>query len=298
MKEKQIRAVCFGEVLWDIFPDKARIGGAPLNVASRLSALGVKTEIISKVGTDEKTEELLSYLQENTVRMKNVGFDANHPTGIVNMSLSNSGSATYEIPHPSAWDKIELKKEMITAVEQADVFIFGSLACRDETSRNTLFQLLQYAKFKVLDINLRPPHFRKDILNDLLQIADFIKFNDDELLEISAMQGSPYHSLEQNLDFIAKNTPAKTICVTKGPHGAVLLKDGKLYYNSGFRMKVKDTVGAGDSFLTSLIANLLKNEDPQNALNYACAVGALVTGHEGANPALKAEEITAFLFPV
>lgn len=111
------------------------------------------------------------------------------------------------------------------------------------------------------------------------------------------MLGSPYNSLEQNLNFIAKNTPAKTICVTKGPHGAVLLKDEKLYYNSGFKIKVKDTVGAGDSFLASLIAKLLKKEDPQKALNHACAVGALVAGREGANPVLTKEEIQEFMFP-
>lgn len=297
MKEKQIKAVCFGEVLWDIFPDKARIGGAPLNVASRLSTSGVQTEIISKVGKDEKGEQLLAYLQENKVGTKNIKSDAAHPTGMVNVSLNSSRSATYEIAY-SAWDKIELTGEMINTVEQADVFIYGSLASRDEVSRNTLFQLLQNAKFKIFDINLRPPHYKKNVLNDLLKNADFIKFNDDELYEISAMLESPYNSLEQNLHFIAKNTPAKMICVTKGSHGAVLLKDEKLYYNSGYKIKVKDTVGAGDSFLAALIAKLLKKEDPQTALNYACAVGALVAGHEGANPVLTEEEIREFMFPV
>ncbi len=127
--------------------------------------------------------------------------------------------------------------------------------------------------------------------------ADFIKFNDDELFEIAEMIGSPYNSIEQNLHFISEKTNTKTICVTKGRHGAVLLKDGVRYYNSGFKVKVKDTVGAGDSFLASLIAGLLKEEEPQSTLDFACAVGALVAGKEGANPEISKDNIKKFMFP-
>jgi len=111
------------------------------------------------------------------------------------------------------------------------------------------------------------------------------------------MLGSLFNSLEQNLLFISEKTNTKSICVTKGSHGAVLLSEGKLYYNSGYQIKVKDTVGAGDSFLASLIAKLFTKENPQKALDYACAVGALVAGSEGANPKLEVEEIKKFMFP-
>ena len=293
----KIKAVCFGEVLWDIFPDKARIGGAPLNVASRLSATGIKTEIISRIGTDQKGKEILAYLKSNNVGTENIETDATYPTGMVKVTLSSSGSATYEITYPSAWDKIEVSGSSMNSVKKADVFIFGSLVCRDEISRNTLFHLLETAKYKVFDINLRPPHYQKEALQQLMQKADFIKFNDEELFEIAAMFGSLFNSLEQNLLFISEKTNTKSICVTKGSHGAVLLSEGKLYYNSGYKIKVKDTVGAGDSFLASLIAKLFTKENPQKALDYACAVGALVAGSEGANPKLEVEEINKFMFP-
>jgi fructokinase len=293
----KIKAVCFGEILWDIFPDKARIGGAPLNVASRLSATGIETEIISRIGTDQKGKEILAYLKSNNVGTENIETDATYPTGMVNVTLNSSGSATYEIAYPSAWDKIEVFRSSLNAVSKADVFIFGSLVCRDEISRNTLFSLLGSANYKVFDINLRPPHYQKETLRQLMQKADFIKFNDEELFEIAAMLGSSFDSLEQNLLFISEKTNTKSICVTKGSHGAVLLSEGKLYYNSGYQIKVKDTVGAGDSFLASLIAKLLTKEDSQKALDYACAVGALVAGSEGANPKLEAEEIKRFMFP-
>jgi fructokinase len=291
------KAVCFGEILYDVFPDRERIGGAPLNVASRLSGLGISTEMISKVGDDEKGEKLISYLESKNIKTKNISKDPNFTTGVVNVKLSESGSATYEIAHPVAWDKIEISEAIKNSVKNADAFIFGSLICRDEVSRKTLFELLPEAKYRIFDINLRPPYYEKEVLEKLMEQADFIKFNDDELFEIAEMMGSKHNSLEQNLHFISEKTNTKTICVTKGRHGAVLLKDGVRYYNSGFKVKVKDTVGAGDSFLASLIAGLLKEEESQNTLDFACAVGALVAGKEGANPEISGDIIKKFMFP-
>lgn len=290
-------AICFGEILIDVFPDMERIGGAPLNVASRLQKLGIATQMISQVGEDENGKKLLSYLEKIGVDTGLVSVTSNFSSGVVQVQLSASGSARYEISYPAAWDKIQLSEEMKEAVKEADLMIFGSLVCRDKVSRNTLLELLPYAKFRVFDVNLRPPHYEKEILIQLMQQADFIKFNDDELFEIGEMLGSPFNSLEQNIHFLAEKTNTRDICVTKGRHGAVLLKAGKLYYNSGFKIEVKDTVGAGDSFLASLLAKLLQDEEPQQALNFACAVGALVAGREGANPELSEKEITGFLKP-
>lgn len=293
---ENIKSVCFGEILYDVFPEQERIGGAPLNVASRLSGLGISTEMISKVGNDEKGEKLISYLKSKNIKTENITKDTKYPTGVVNVTLSTSGSATYEIAHPAAWDKIEISEEIKNSVQKADAFIFGSLICRDEVSQKTLFELLPDANYRIFDINLRPPHYHKDTLVKLMDKADFIKFNDDELFEIAEMLGSRYNSLEQNLQYLSEKTNTKTICVTKGRHGAVLLKDGTRYYNSGFKVRVKDTVGAGDSFLASLIAGLLKNEEIQGTLDFACAMGALVAGEEGANPKFDEERIREFMY--
>ncbi len=294
---KTKKAVCFGETLWDVFPDMERIGGAPLNVASRLSSLGINTAMISQVGDDEKGRNLLAYLKSNNINTSGVSVNNEYDTGMVKVKLSASGSATYEITHPSAWDRIELTSEMLKLVEKSDAFIYGSLVCRDEVSRKTLFELLPKAKYRILDLNLRPPHYSLELLEKLMEYADFIKFNDDELFEIAKMLGSRYNSLEQNLLFMAVKYPERTICVTKGRHGAVLLQGNKLYHNSGYRVKVKDTVGAGDSFLGTLIAGLLSNDTPQTSLDLACAIGALVAASEGANPDLSDELITRFMNP-
>ncbi len=294
---KKLKAVCFGEILYDVFPDKERIGGAPLNVASRLASMGVETEMISKVGNDERGDLLLEYLQNREIKTDNIKKDEQHPTGMVRVNLSSGGSATYEITHPVAWDKIEVSEGMIKAVQQSDAFVFGTLVCRDEVSRKALFALIPKAKYRVLDFNLRPPHYTADLILELIQHAEFIKFNDDELFEIADMMGSKYNSLEQNLLFVAVKSKAQSICVTKGSHGAVLMHDKKMYYNSGYKINVKDTVGAGDSFLGTLLAKLLQDVEPQAALDTACAVGALVAGNEGANPEISAETIKSFIDP-
>ena len=294
---EKIKAVCFGEVLWDVFPNHKKIGGAPLNVALRMNSLGIDTAVISQTGKDKNGEEIREYLKNSGITVDAVSATSNYPTGEVQVTLNEKGSASYEIKHPAAWDKIEVSETMMDLTRKSDVFIFGSLVCRDEISRNTLFELLGVAAYKVFDINLRPPHYKKEVLGQLLRLANFIKFNDDELFEISEMMGSKFNSLEQNIEFIAETFQPDTICVTKGNHGAVLFHKEKWYYNSGYKIEVKDTVGAGDSFLASLIAKLLQKEEPQTALDFACAMGALVAGSNGANPKIPIKQIQDFMFP-
>ena len=291
------KIVCFGEVLWDIFPDKTKIGGAPLNVALRLNAFGNNVTMVSAIGQDALGAKLLEYIESNGLNTSCIQVTETNNTGEVKVTLNKKGSATYNITYPSAWDKINLTKAISLAVKNADAFVFGSLITRDNVSKSTLYNLIEYSKYNIFDINLRPPHYSKDILMYLMQKADFIKFNDDELYEVAGFLKSKYNSLEQNLKFIAEETKTKHICVTKGAHGAVLFYDDALYYNSGYQIKVKDTVGAGDSFLAALVSKLLNGENPQEAIDFACGVGALVAQSEGANPKLSLEEINTFINP-
>ncbi|QNM85358.1 carbohydrate kinase [Polaribacter pectinis] len=291
------KVVCFGEVLWDVFPTHKKIGGAPLNVASRLSSFNQEVVMISAVGDDKPGEKLIEYLVENNVNTEHIQTKKEYQTGKVKVMLNEKGSASYDIKYPRAWDKIRFTEGARNAVKSADAFVFGSLVARDETSRDTLYQLIELAKYKIFDLNLRPPYYTTDVLIHLMEKANFIKFNDDELFEVCKEMGSKYNSLEQNLKFIAEKTNTKHICVTKGSHGAVLLHGGNLYYNSGFLIKVVDTVGAGDSFLGSLISQLLNEVKPQEAIDFACAIGALVAKSEGANPKILQTEIEAFINP-
>jgi len=286
---------CFGEVLWDVFPTHKKIGGAPLNVALRLQSLDNKVAILSSVGNDERGRALLDYIIQNGLDVSCIEISDKFKTGKVKVILNDKGSASYDIKYPRAWDNIKITQESINLVKQSDGFVFGSLAARDDFSRKTLYELIEHAKFKVFDLNLRAPYYNREVISYLMNKADFIKFNDDELYEVFKDEGSKYLSLEQNIRYISKKTNTNNICVTKGPHGAVLMYDGKFYYNSGYLIKVIDTVGSGDSFLASLINKLLKNKDPQEAIDFACAVGALVAKSEGANPIISEEMLANFM---
>jgi len=288
---------CFGEVLWDVFPTHRKIGGAPLNVASRLQSFNHEVNMISAVGNDEPGTKILAYLKDNNINTNCVQILDDYKTGEVTVTLNKKGAASYTIEYPVAWDKIALQNNAEKLVENSDVLVYGSLATRDETSRETLYKLIDIAKYTVFDVNLRSPHFTHEILIYLMEKSHFIKFNDDELYEIAKAMGSKHNALEQNLLFISKKTNTKHICVTKGQHGAVLLYNGTLFYNSGYQINVVDTVGAGDSFLASLISQLQNNEPPQKAIDFACAVGALVAQSEGANPKISSAEIDAFMNP-
>jgi fructokinase len=164
-------------------------------------------------------------------------------------------------------------------------------------SHTSLLEIINYAKYAIFDVNLRAPFYKKELLINLMMQSDFIKFNDEELYEISAFMNSPYHSLEQNILFIAEQTNTKHICVTKGSHGAVLYYNEQMYYNSGYKVTVVDTVGSGDSFLAGLISKLLVNAKPQDAIDFACALGAIVAKNEGANPKISNQEINVFMNP-
>jgi len=289
------KVTCFGEVLWDVFPTYKKIGGAPLNVALRLQSFDISTNIISRVGIDRKGKELLDYISKNGLDISLIQIDNTYKTGCVNVNLDSEGSASYEIKCPVAWDKIEATSASIESVRSSDAFIFGSLACRDNTTKNSLLKLLKFAEFKIFDVNLRPPFYSMELLLNLMKKSDFIKCNDDELNEICSALHFHSESITNQIHFLSKHIQVKQICVTKGKDGALLLFNNQLYNNNGFKVKAVDTVGAGDSFLATLIGALLKRTPPEFALRQACAVGALVANKEGANPKLTQSEILDFI---
>jgi len=290
-----IKVACFGEVLWDVFPNHKKIGGAPLNVALRLHSNNIKTNIISRVGNDKEGKELLDFIGENGMDISSLQIDTDNRTGSVLVTLDKNGSASYIIEHPVAWDKIEATRQAIEIVSSSDAFIFGSLACRDNTTKNSLLKLLEFAEFKIFDVNLRPPFYTMELLLDLMKRSDFIKCNDDELDEICKALHFNSESIIEQIKFLSQHTQVKEICVTKGKDGALLLYNDQFYNNKGYPVKVVDTVGAGDSFLATLVDALLNKTPPEEALSQACAVGALVANNEGANPKLTQSEILDFI---
>ncbi|WP_281225089.1 carbohydrate kinase family protein [Flavobacterium aquiphilum] len=293
--DRKLKGVCFGEILFDVFIERKKIGGAPLNVASRLSSLGGDITVISGVGNDADGKILMDYLKNQNINTEAIQVNNGYSTGLVNVILDEKGNASYDIHYPSAWDKIELSAKNISLVKNADFFVYGSLSTRDSVSENTLKQFLSVANYKVFDANLRSPYYDIGKILDLAFEADLLKLNDDELDEIYFYLNADKKSLEQKIEFIAQKTNAKTVCVTLGAHGAILFFENKFYRNFGFKVNVMDTVGSGDSFLAALIINLLGKNNPQYAIDFSCAVGSIVAQSEGANPTITQLEINELL---
>ncbi|MFP4845123.1 carbohydrate kinase family protein [Winogradskyella sp. PE311] len=289
------KIVCFGEVLWDVFPNHKKIGGAPLNVAFRLKSFGNTVSVISSVGKDSDGEKLLDFIKDNNVHCEEIQIHSEYKTSHVKVVLDDGGSASYTIEQPCAWDFIELTDSSKNLVKASDAFIYGSLVARTKVSRATLLALLGYSKFRILDVNLRAPHYEFSFLKELMLKSDFIKFNDEELLEFCEYYDFKSDNIEAQIKYVAKFTNTNRICVTLGSKGAILYVNELFYRSSGYKVVVNDTVGAGDSFLATLINGLLNKKGPLETINMACAIGGLVASKKGANPRIEAYEINSIL---
>ncbi|MCP9767256.1 carbohydrate kinase [Lacihabitans sp. LS3-19] len=282
--------ICFGEMLWDMLPTGKMPGGAPMNVAIHLKNFGYITSIISRVGTDDLGNELMDFVKEKGLNTNFIQHGQTHLTGVVKVNMDDKNNVSYKIVKPVAWDYILLENDALEAVKKSDCFVFGSLSARSEQTFDTLKKLLSIAKFKVLDINLRTPYYDKETIEFLLNNTDLLKLNHLEIDEISQWFFKP-GTVEENLRLLSEIFKIKTICVTLGEEGALLLHENKIYRSAGYEVDVVDTIGSGDSFLASFISNILKNTPVDIALNEACAMGALVATYHGASPKISKQEI-------
>ena len=277
------KVLCFGEALWDNFPDYKEIGGAPLNVAFHLKKLGVNTQFITRVGEDKMGSQILEFLNKVNFDNSLIQEDNKYNTGEVNISLDKSKSANYIIKYPCAWDKIEMSDDYIKFVKNSDFFVFGSLISRDKISRETLLKLIDHANFKIFDVNIRDPYYDFELISFLMQKSNMIKFNEEELERISKDLGVISNSIENKIIEISKRTSTELICLTLGEKGVVFY-DSKFHYQDAINTKVLNTVGAGDSFLAMLIEGIISNKKPELFLKRAAALSSFVCSKYGPNP--------------
>lgn len=276
------KAVCFGEVLWDILPHAQLPGGAPMNVAYHLNQLGVPATMISRTGKDELGTRLLDFISSKGVPVQCIQQDEKYDTGTVLATVGNN-HVSYDIIQPVAWDFIEYSIALQQLVSSAPYFIFGSLVARNETSRHTLFELLESADRKVLDINLRKPHYEKATLDYLLQYADILKLNDDELDILSDWYGFS-GSEEDRIRAFGDRFHLHTVITTRGDKGAIVLQDGVCCTHPGYKVTVADTIGSGDAFLAGFLSQTIRGAALQEAVSFACGMGAFIATHNGACP--------------
>ncbi|HTI94307.1 MAG TPA: carbohydrate kinase [Puia sp.] len=288
--EKKHPVVCFGEILWDILPTKVTPGGAPMNVAYHLKKLGMEPGLITRVGLDNYGKRLIQLMEKEGISTEFFQMDFELDTGRVTMTSGEGDDVHYDIVRPVAWDNIQWDDQFIPLLSDSSYFIFGSLSTRCEASREVLYQLLEIAPYKVLDINLRPPHYNRPILEKLMKGVDILKLNLGEL-ELLTGWFSGYRSETERIEALQDQFHIPTIVLTKGSQGSLMNMNGIVYAHPGFRVDVADTVGSGDAFLAGLLYSFEQGISPPEAIEFASAMGALIASYAGSCPDYEKEEV-------
>lgn len=277
--------LCVGELLWDKLPTGSFLGGAPFNVACRLSALGVPAAIVSRVGDDQPGQEAVRLARDYGVATNLVQVDPSLPTGSVTATIDDAGQAEYTIADNVAWDAIETNEALLTRAEKASAIVFGSLAQRHDTTGRTIERLWKSKALMVFDLNLRPPFEDREVIRRSLERADVVKVNAAELQRLANWFDLP-HGDRQCASALSQAFSCPAVCVTRGAHGAALWRDDGWTEHPGFKVAVRDTIGAGDAFLAALLAGLFAGADNRTLLTNANRAGADVAAQPGAVPAL------------
>ena len=287
-----------GEVLWDLFPDGPRFGGAPANFACHAALLGAKVSLVSAVGEDARGHEAIAILQGFGLAPSLVHVIADAPTGAVGVTVDAAGKPRFEIRGGAAWDQIPWTPELEARVAAVDVVYFGTLGQWGQISRSTIQRVLSAAKARgiprVLDVNLRRPFCDARLTRESIGQATVLKLSDDELAEVAAACGLPQDDDPvDSLRSLLTREKLDLVAMTRGAAGALLVSATEVVDQPGIPTVVCDTVGAGDAFTAALVVGLLRRDPLPTIARTACAIAAAVCAQPGAVPAGPKPPFTA-----
>ncbi|MDW3649342.1 MAG: PfkB family carbohydrate kinase [Bacteroidia bacterium] len=287
-----MRVLSFGEILWDIIEGKYYIGGAPFNFASHITRCGAETYMVSRLGKDEWGEKAFEEARKLGIYPNFIQWDKEKPTGTVDVFLKN-GQPSYTINPEVAYDYLDFEELIQSGLkeESFDMFGFGSLAQRNEASRSCLYRILESLRFEHIfyDVNLRKDCYSAEIVNDSLKYSTILKLNDDEVPIISEFTFSEKMGIEDFCKRAAAERGQEIVIVTAGGAGCFIYHENKLHKVPGKKVKVVDTVGAGDSFSAAFLAMYFKKGDPVYAASVANQLGAFVASSHGPIPTYSDE---------
>ena len=293
--------VGIGEALFDCLPEGRKLGGAPANFAYHVSQFGLDGCAISAIGDDELGEEIVETFER--VNLNHILPKVEQPTGTVKVTLDSKGVPQYDICLGVAWDNIPLTAEMLDVARQTEAICFGSLAQRSEVSRRTIHAFLDAAPqdaLRVFDINLRQSWFTAEVIAESLNRANVLKINDEELDVVATMllgvPTVPDKLIAEDADktrAVCRDLIAKydlrMLILTCGAIGSYVFTADSESYVQTPKVKVADTVGAGDSFTATFVAQILLGKSIRQAHEKAVAVSAFVCTQNGAMPVLPDE---------
>ena len=284
--------VGLGEVLWDVLPEGKKLGGAPANFAYHAGQfLGMDNTIaVSALGEDKLAEETIEALKEHG--LNDLLPRVPYPTGTVQVQLDEQGIPTYDIKENVAWDNIPFDDDIAEIARNCRAVCFGSLAQRNVVSRETIQKFLDATPadcLKIFDINLRQQFYTQEILRKSFQRCNILKINDEELVLIGRMFGYPGLDIENKCWLILGKYNLDMLVLTCGTNGSYVFTPGHVSFQETPKVKVADTVGAGDSFTGSFVGSILNGKSVPEAHRTAVQVSAYVCTQNGAMPTYPAE---------
>lgn len=289
-----LTTIAIGEILWDLFPDGERLGGATFNFSTHLTRLGAPVHFLSALGSDPRGE----WARKRALALKiDTGLlqTVDHPTGTVAVTLDSEGKPTFTLQRPAAYDRISIGAGQLAAIAamQPAWLYYGTLhqmvpEMRELTAR--LMESLTHAT-RFYDVNLRPESFTKELVESLLEKADVIKLSEEESVEIDRMFGDHTSTADAFCDRIARRFEARAVCVTQGARGCALWHMGAFVEAPGYAVKIADTVGSGDAFAAGLLWGLAHGWDIRHTADFANRLGAVVASKAGGVPAWTPSEV-------
>ena len=280
--------VGIGELLWDLFPEGKRLGGAPLNFCCHAQQLGAESYPVSAIGGDDLGMEIRDILSAKGMAEDFVAEDADWPTGTVGIVLDGQGKPTYEIHESVAWDALPMSGKLESLAQKTDAVCFGSLAQRNPLSRSTIQAFLRAMRpdaLRIFDVNLRQKFYSKKIIDESLRHANILKLSDEELPVLAEMFGLIGTGQDQLTDLMDR-FDLQLIAYTRGADGSLLVAPDAVSDHPGYPVVVANSVGAGDSFTAALCMGRLNGNALDDINEYANRVATFVCSQTGATPVL------------
>ena len=289
-----MKLLSFGEVLFDVFSEKYCLGGAPLNLAAHITAQGYESTILSSVGNDELGATAITQIKKLGIDTSLIKVLSNKETGKCIVTLDENAIPCYSLLDNVAYDFIDIPKD--SDIIQFDTFAFGTLALRDFHNQTTVEKILNNTSFDTVfvDLNLREPYYSQKTIMFCLENATILKLSSEEYPIVSNIILGKDTEFKEGLQAISKKFPQiKIVIYTLGEYGAYAYNcnNNEFIYCEAEKCNVVSTVGAGDSFSATFLAQYADGKDILTCLKCSSKLSAFVVSHNGAIP----DELNEFI---
>ena len=283
----RVRALVVGEVLWDVFPDASRLGGAALNFAVHLKRLGHMPRIVSAVGQDPLGDRATIDIRSLELDPTWLQSSDHFRTGTASVRLGPGDGTSFVIERPAAYDAVQISDAILTQIVEwtPSWCYYGTLFPSCANGRHVLRRLLDALPDvrRFYDINLRPGFESRELVCDLLHLAHVVKLNERESTIVCNWLGLPA-DFERFCRAGAARFGWQAVCVTLGARGCAMLVGDDYVEAPGVPVAVADTVGAGDAFAAAFLHGLTTGWSAPHIAEFSNRTGAMVASVPGAIP--------------